>query len=274
MKNERNFIKNVMEKNYSLTITLSKIHRKIKDNDVKVLFSKNVLEEISYIHLSIFSKLSDNDIEELFKCYKTQEPPFFTFSEVEFLKIRHFIRTSSSRLYISNKNIKGFSNSTNGIYKVYKLNEMLIENFNNLDFDDKLTGTKEFKNLRTIFDLEKELTNIIRGEQVLGTNNIEGVEKELHNNIFKGKAFYLFDSYYNNKSMTFQSRTDFRFLFEKMKKDDLIYDTISLNQYIDFIRRYGFVDNELRAIDLESKPNINRAKEYHRYKDDLKTTLK
>lgn len=100
-------------------------------------------------------------------------------------------------------------------------------------------------------------------------------DKELHNNIFKGNAILLFKYYYESKSMVNNSRTHFRFLFEVMKKDGFIYDTVTLGQYVKFIHKeFGYVDNELKTINLNSTPSKNNLKDYKQYKDNLQTTLK
>ena len=119
---------------------------------------------------------------------------------------------------------------------------------------------------------QKYLTNIEPQQQK--NNEPDEVKKELHNNIFKGNSIYLFEKYFDNKSMTCQSRTDFRFLFEQMKKDNLIYNTVTLGQYIKFIGNYGYYETELKAIELDALKNIQRTKDYNEYKYNLKTTLK
>ena len=119
---------------------------------------------------------------------------------------------------------------------------------------------------------QKYLTNI-KPQQIQDIKPDE-IKKELHNNIFKDNSIYLFEKYFDNKSMTFQSRTDFRFLFEQMKKDNLIHDTVTLGQYIKFIGKYGYYETELKAIELDALKNIQRTKDYNEYKDNLKTTLK
>lgn len=108
----------------------------------------------------------------------------------------------------------------------------------------------------------KTLTSVI--------NNSNSFNEELHNNIFKGSYFRLFEKYYNDQSMSIQSRTDFRFLFEQMKKDNLIYDTVTLSQYIKFIqKKFGYIDNELKAINLDTPKNIRRRNDYEYYKANL-----
>ncbi|WP_300978333.1 hypothetical protein [Flavobacterium sp.] len=101
------------------------------------------------------------------------------------------------------------------------------------------------------------------------------IKLNLRNDIFVANAIELFQYYYECKSMVNNSRVHFRFLFEVMKKDGFIHDTVSLGQYIKFItKEYGYVDTELKTINLNSKPNRNNYKDYIRYKEDLKTTLK
>lgn len=119
-----------------------------------------------------------------------------------------------------------------------------------------------------------EIKNNLPKPQQQKNNEPNNVIEELHNNIFKGNSIYLFKKYFKNKSMTLQSRTDFRFLFEQMKKDDLIHNTVSLGQYIKFIGYYGYYEKELKAIKLDAPKNIQRTKDYNEYKDNLKITLK
>ena len=150
----------------------------------------------------------------------------------------------------------------------YTLNEKIkLE----LEILEKLPINKtDYKILKERY--QKYLTNLKPQQQK--NNEPDEVKKELHNNIFKDNSIYLFEKYFDNKSMTFQSRTDFRFLFEQMKKDNLIHDTVTLGQYIKFIGKYGYYEKELKAIELDALKNIQRTKDYNEYKDNLKTTLK
>jgi hypothetical protein len=101
------------------------------------------------------------------------------------------------------------------------------------------------------------------------------IKPNLRNDIFEGNAIELFKYYYDCKAMVNNNRVHFRFLFEVMKKDGFIHDTVSLGQYIKFITKdFGYVDTELKSIDLNSSPNKQNLKDYSRYKEDLKTTLK
>ena len=123
-----------------------------------------------------------------------------------------------------------------------------------------------------LLELETEYqTSIKKQPQQIETNKPDEVKKDLHSNIFKGNSIYLFEKYLENKSMNFQSRTDFRFLFEQMKEvDSLIHDTVSLAQYIKFIGKYGYNEKELKSITMDTLKNIQRT----RITTNTKTTLK
>ena len=93
------------------------------------------------------------------------------------------------------------------------------------------------------------------------------------NDIFVDNAIELFKYYYDCKNMVNSSRVDFRFLYEVMKKDGYIHDTVTLGQYITFIHKdFGYVDKELKVINMDSKPNLNRLNDYKRYKEQTITT--
>tara|TARA_R110000803_G_scaffold23303_1_gene57293 strand:+ start:1660 stop:2385 length:726 start_codon:yes stop_codon:yes gene_type:complete len=144
-----------------------------------------------------------------------------------------------------------------------------LKKFEELDVNKLLLAeNKQFQYYKNF------LLNKLEKPQQLQDIKPDEIKKELYNNIFKDNSIYLFEKYFENKSMTFQSRTDFRFLFEQMKKDNLIHDTVTLGQYIKFIGKYEYYEKELKAIELDALKNIQRTKDYNEYKDNLKTTLK
>lgn len=99
------------------------------------------------------------------------------------------------------------------------------------------------------------------------------VKKELYKHIFKHNAFEIFENYKEKRQISVQSRTDLRVIFDLLKKDDLFVDTIELKHYIKWINKEYFNNDikELKAQNLDSKPNILRTNDY---KDIKKTTLK
>jgi hypothetical protein len=98
-------------------------------------------------------------------------------------------------------------------------------------------------------------------------------KKELHNNIFVGNSFEVWELYRINKNITVNSATDLRVIFELMKKDTLIVETAELKHYINWLNKFYFKNNLTTLItqNLKSSPNIQRANDYKEYK---KTTLK
>lgn len=104
------------------------------------------------------------------------------------------------------------------------------------------------------------------------TDKPDEVEKELHNQIFKGNAFEVFEKYHNNKSLAENSRTDLNLLFQLFKNDNLFVETVELKHYIQWLNKtYGYGLTELKKVDINSKPNIQRTNDYKEYK---RTTLK
>lgn len=99
------------------------------------------------------------------------------------------------------------------------------------------------------------------------------VIKELHKDIFKYNAFEVFELYKEKKQVEVNSRTDLRVIFELLKEDYLLLETVELKHYINWINRvyFGGAITELKKQNLNSKPNIIRASDYNEYK---KTTLK
>lgn len=98
-------------------------------------------------------------------------------------------------------------------------------------------------------------------------------KKEFHNDIFKDNAFEVFEIYKENKQVNVNSRTDLRVIFELLKNDNLLKNTIELKHYIKWLNEtyYNGDITELKKQDLNSKPNIVRANDYRDYK---KATLK
>ncbi|MET3730700.1 hypothetical protein [Moheibacter stercoris] len=104
------------------------------------------------------------------------------------------------------------------------------------------------------------------------TDKPDEVTKELHNHIFKGNAFEVFEKYHNNKSLAENSRTDLNLLFQLFKNDNLFVETVELKHYIQWLNKtYGYGLTELKKVDINSRPNIQRTNDYKEYK---RTTLK
>jgi hypothetical protein len=111
----------------------------------------------------------------------------------------------------------------------------------------------------------------VQPQQPENNKNIDNI-KELHTHIFKGNAFELFEKYHSKMSLQQNSRTDLNLLFQLLKNDGLFVETVELKHYIKWLNEtYGYDLTELKKVDINSKPNIQRTNVYKEYKQ---TTLK
>jgi hypothetical protein len=67
--------------------------------------------------------------------------------------------------------------------------------------------------------------------------NIKNIDdiKELHTHIFKGNAFEVWQAMFDSFQITESSRTDVKFMFEEMKKDNLIHNTVNQKAFLNWI---------------------------------------
>jgi hypothetical protein len=61
------------------------------------------------------------------------------------------------------------------------------------------------------------------------------VKKELHNHIFKGNAFEVWQSMFDEFEINESSRTDVKFMFEEMRKNGLIHNTVNQKVFLEWI---------------------------------------
>ncbi|MEC4048466.1 hypothetical protein OX284_003415 [Flavobacterium sp. SUN046] len=61
------------------------------------------------------------------------------------------------------------------------------------------------------------------------------VKKELYNHIFKNNAFEVWQSMFDEFGINESSRTDVKFIFEEMRKDGFIHNTVNQNNFLDWI---------------------------------------
>tara|TARA_R110001583_G_scaffold171820_3_gene325556 strand:- start:1217 stop:2230 length:1014 start_codon:yes stop_codon:yes gene_type:complete len=170
-----------------------------------------------------------------------------------------------------NKDIEDKICLENNIKIIYQLTE---SNF----FESGINGGKFYKawelilNNPTVFEpifLKDIIAKTQPTQQIEIDKNIDEVLKELHNDIFKFNAFEVFEVYKEKKEITFQSRTDLRVIFDLLKADNLLVDTIELKHYIKWINKEYFNNDisELKKQNLKSKPNIKRTNDYILYRD-------
>lgn len=85
------------------------------------------------------------------------------------------------------------------------------------------------------------------------TDKPDEVKKELHNHIFKGNAFEVWQSMFDSFQITERSRTDVKFMFEEMKKDGFIHNTVNQKTFLDWI-------SETYEITIEKTSNFSKTK--------------
>lgn len=122
--------------------------------------------------------------------------------------------------------------------------------------------------------INTESENLINTNKYQNTEEIKNVEaeEELHNHIFKGNAFKLFQKYHLTKQLAENSKTDLSLLFQLFTIDSLFVDTVELKHYIRWLNNtYDYNLMELKKTNIKSKPNIQRTNDYKEYKS---STLK
>jgi hypothetical protein len=249
-------------------------------NDIDTNEAYTLFKDKAKDYIRTEKSLKTNIIKYLIGCKKDQINVIqHHWYEIEdnFISIKDFIRAIE------------YYKVTNDTLKAIELKRFIVSKLKlivrDLEFlNIYLTETPiEAKIINLIAEFERSIDNneihlieaLKKQPQQVESVKTDEVIKELRNDIFKGNAIELFKYYYECKSMVNNSRVHFRFLFEVMKEDGFIHDTVTLGQYIKFITKdFGYVDTELKSIDLNSKPNKNNLKDYNRYKEDLKTTLK
>jgi hypothetical protein len=82
---------------------------------------------------------------------------------------------------------------------------------------------------------------------IKNTNDI----RELHTHIFKGNAFEVWQAMFDSFQIKGSSRTDVKFMFEEMKKDNLIYNTINQITFLNWI-------SETYQITVEKTSNYSK----------------
>ena len=134
---------------------------------------------------------------------------------------------------------------------------------------------KDYKNnYKQLIELFLNSVDIeLKQPQQIETIELDEVKKEMHNNIFIGNAFEIWERYKENKNITGSSATDLRLIFELMKGDNLLVDTVELKHYITWLNTWYFDGAiiTLKKITLTTRLNMQRANDYNEYK---RTTLK
>lgn len=131
-------------------------------------------------------------------------------------------------------------------------------------WDEKHKAIIELIAFEKFLDEPNNLEQSTESEQ---KNEPTTVVEDKHSKIFKNNAFEVWQSLFDEFDIQESSRTDVKFIYEEMKKDGLIHNTINQKGFLDWI-------NETYEIQVLKTSNhsrtINRIKEYSKAKENYK----
>ncbi|HUH35292.1 MAG TPA: hypothetical protein VL022_05615 [Moheibacter sp.] len=283
---------------------------KIQDYIKKSNYEKDVKDYVLQVFLSFFEPIEikvpnslRNVVEKNESYNKAMIEGYLNFEKA---MIEHYKETSytsplSFDVYTQNHNdyISEFYQKRNEIDKLTlqyeleyyrRLKDVAGYVFNGIDYKNPPTDeVRELldidveilknKNPKKVYDncfwivdfLEQQTAETLPLQQP-ETDKPDEVTKELHNHIFKGNAFEVFEKYHINKSLAENSKTDLSLLFQLFEKDNLFVETVELKHYIKWLNKtYGYGLTTIKRANIKSKPNIQRTNDYKEYK---RTTLK
>lgn len=121
---------------------------------------------------------------------------------------------------------------------------------------------KSIKEQLKIERLKKQNENIKPKQN--DNSNLEILDKELHNHIFKDNTFELWQKLFENFNINETKRTDLRFMYEVMKYNGQIHKTVTVKNITDWINdTYKFSIEKLQYTNIKSKSNENRMSIYN-----------
>lgn len=89
-------------------------------------------------------------------------------------------------------------------------------------------------------------------------------KKEMHNNIFVGNSFEVWESLFENLNIDETKNTDLRFMYEVMKDKNQIHENITVKAITNWINKeYEFSITKLQYTSIKSKSNDNRMTIYN-----------
>lgn len=92
-----------------------------------------------------------------------------------------------------------------------------------------------------------------------------------HSHIFKNNSFTIWEKFFEHLEVNESKRTDMRFIFEVMKRDELIHSTITVKNIQDWIcETYEFALDKLQFTNINDASNKKRMKDYLKIKSENK----
>jgi hypothetical protein len=145
--------------------------------------------------------------------------------------------------------IKKISSGTDTINNLFLLNpdnfifSKTKQGFNLTENDFISLELKELNKIENLSFIEQKqfdfykyyLLKKLDQPQQLETIEPDEVKKELHNHIFKNNAFEVWQSMFDEFEINEKSRTNVKFMFEEMKKEELIHNTVNQTTFLEWI---------------------------------------
>ena len=95
-------------------------------------------------------------------------------------------------------------------------------------------------------------------------NDNDTNEKYLHNHIFKDDAFEVWKRFLEHRDIDATKRTDFRFLYEIMKSEKFIHQTVTVKNITDWINEtYEYAIEKLQYTAINDNSNKQRMSDYN-----------
>lgn len=149
-------------------------------------------------------------------------------------------------------------------HKYLECNDWFIINENDIPFDIRCDS--EIEKLK---ELKKHLDpgyfNVTNSPQHTKIKESHAAIKELHKDIFKGNAFQVWQSMFDEFGINNRSRSDVKFMFEEMRKEGLIHRTVNQTVFLEWITR-AYNGLEILKTSNHSRTNT-RLQAYSRAKE-------
>ncbi|MET3731137.1 hypothetical protein [Moheibacter stercoris] len=230
MGSAKKIIDKILSRELTPPFALSKIESNFKSVYLKEIFLKEFEMEIKDIYLEIFKSLKDSDFKILLDFHKKNIIEI-NIDENTYLTFKHFCREINGQIFISDRNTIGLTNNFPSILTVIKTSDIIRETLPSVCFLNKIDLCYKLGDLESLFEVEKFLLE----SSTEINNNLPIQTKELHNNIFKGNALEMWQTLFENFQITESSRTDVKFIYEEMKKDGFIFNTVSQKSFLEWI---------------------------------------
>lgn len=206
-------------------------------------------------------------------CFCKIKPDFSNIDEVYNNNLNYWFLNNSDNVTTKDGNsIEIINNEIINAYNVvfsktkdgFQLNEIdfikeQIKFLDNLYFD-KLS----FKQQKQFEAYKSFLLNKQKAPEQTEINKPDEFKNELHNHIFKGNAFEFWQKLFENFNINETKRTDLRFMYEVMKYNGQIHETVTVTNITDWINdTYEFSIEKLQYTNIKSKSNQNRMSIYN-----------